>query len=793
MTASNKQYEYFAFISYKREDEKWAKWLQHKLEYYKIPAAIRKQHPKLPKRIRPVFKDTTNLDLGTLSKKIQEGLDASKYLIVICSPHSANSVWVNKEVQSFIDGGREEYIIPFIIGGSPNANDAEKECFPPCLRQLTGDKELLAANINELGRDAAVIKVVAHMFALRFDTLWQRFQRARRRRLLMMAIFSVLMLAMVVLMGVLYVDRNNAYESLAESNQRLEKAYEDLKLSKDSIQIGNHKLSLAYDSIRSGNRLLEISNKDLELRTEELTKSNYYLQRERIRLLAEEATSLFKNNEVLKAYRKIKPFLRTSNNRVPLEPTVTALLNDIAIYLSSEDYRIVDVLPDMGDILQDEYYFSRDGNWYAYGEEGRYLLYNFKTQEIMQLPGSWWGTYDFSFNNNNDELLYCSYGDVHLWDLNHNKELPIEDLPKGDLDEVGEFVRKYVNENDFQEIHFFESDDNDSLGNLDSSNTASNHSYNIDNYPWINSYIRDNDISLLAVHKDGTVFVGKNQDNKIGLYSEDTIFGLEYSFRSDEDSSWLTPYYEFLPSGKDLIVNTNFLTNRHINYIAPKTRTYSETVNDNKINKPHIKYKGHTWQLLDSKGHCQLYTLSDTSDEDSYDSMAGELLLKVGGHVTEFTPFLGWSIGNGQSSLAHAYILDDDNILCLADQGPHMVYKISTKERRYFDENSLDLWVLGHPSVFVIGCKMLNDDTMVDVRGGGVITYYDVPTGHILAEYAVPVELVRETSGFSRVAFLTDKEMLLMGDEDSKSFKITIPSIEQRNEYIIKELDKFWD
>ncbi len=25
--------EYYAFISYKREDEKWAKWLQDKLEY----------------------------------------------------------------------------------------------------------------------------------------------------------------------------------------------------------------------------------------------------------------------------------------------------------------------------------------------------------------------------------------------------------------------------------------------------------------------------------------------------------------------------------------------------------------------------------------------------------------------------------------------------------------------------------------------------------------------------------------------------------------------------------------
>ena len=32
--------EYYAFISYKREDEKWAKWLQHKLEHYKFPTSL---------------------------------------------------------------------------------------------------------------------------------------------------------------------------------------------------------------------------------------------------------------------------------------------------------------------------------------------------------------------------------------------------------------------------------------------------------------------------------------------------------------------------------------------------------------------------------------------------------------------------------------------------------------------------------------------------------------------------------------------------------------------------------
>ena len=42
------EYKYLAFISYKREDEKWAKWLQHKLEHYKLPTSIRKADPSLP-------------------------------------------------------------------------------------------------------------------------------------------------------------------------------------------------------------------------------------------------------------------------------------------------------------------------------------------------------------------------------------------------------------------------------------------------------------------------------------------------------------------------------------------------------------------------------------------------------------------------------------------------------------------------------------------------------------------------------------------------------------------------
>ena len=190
------EYTYYAFISYKREDEKWAKWLQKKLEAYGFPTALRKENPTLPSKIRPVFRDQSELSGGNLKDEIEKGLKGSKYLIVVCSPRAAKSPWVSKEVQYFIDHGRENNIIPFIIGGSPNAANPEDECFPEGLRQLSGEKEILGININEMGREAAAIKVIARMFGLRFDTLWQRHERSKRRRRLAI-IVGVLLFAFV--------------------------------------------------------------------------------------------------------------------------------------------------------------------------------------------------------------------------------------------------------------------------------------------------------------------------------------------------------------------------------------------------------------------------------------------------------------------------------------------------------------------------------------------------------------------------------------------------------------------
>lgn len=176
----NETKKYFAFISYKREDEVWAKWLQHKLEHYKLPLNLNGR-TDLPREIRPIFRDKSDLAGGVLAEEINNALENSQYLIVICSPRAAQSEWVGKEVQTFIELGRTDKIIPFIIGGTAHSENPEDECFPMALLELPAEQEVLGININEMGRDAAAVKVVAQMFGLRFDELWQRWEREQKK------------------------------------------------------------------------------------------------------------------------------------------------------------------------------------------------------------------------------------------------------------------------------------------------------------------------------------------------------------------------------------------------------------------------------------------------------------------------------------------------------------------------------------------------------------------------------------------------------------------------------------
>lgn len=175
----------YAFISYNHYDVKAAKWLHKKLESYRLPTEIHNEFED-SKYLRPVFRDQEDLNTGVLGDELRKHLESSKYLIVICSPNSAKSEWVSNEVKAFIEWGRLEHIIPFIIDGIPNSG-GEDECFPVSLRKYVAenpDRELLGINILEVGREKAFVRVVSRMLGVSFDELWKRHERERRKRTL---------------------------------------------------------------------------------------------------------------------------------------------------------------------------------------------------------------------------------------------------------------------------------------------------------------------------------------------------------------------------------------------------------------------------------------------------------------------------------------------------------------------------------------------------------------------------------------------------------------------------------
>ena len=93
------EYQYYAFVSYRSSDEKWAKWVQQQIEAYKLPAVLQKKNPQAPKtRIRPLFRYHTDIQPNELKEELRSKLEQSQYLLVICSPRSAQSQWVGQEI-----------------------------------------------------------------------------------------------------------------------------------------------------------------------------------------------------------------------------------------------------------------------------------------------------------------------------------------------------------------------------------------------------------------------------------------------------------------------------------------------------------------------------------------------------------------------------------------------------------------------------------------------------------------------------------------------------------------------
>lgn len=181
-------YKYFAFISYNSKDTAWGKRVQKKLESYRMPSTLCSEHGWNRKPLKPIFFAPTDIQPGGLTAELQERLKASRNLIVICSPNSAKSKWVGKEIEYFHSLGRTENIHFFIVDGIPHSGNEDTECFNPIVETL-GLPEILGANIHEktsrwpwVNKERAYVQLITKLLGVEFDSIWQRHKRMMKQK-----------------------------------------------------------------------------------------------------------------------------------------------------------------------------------------------------------------------------------------------------------------------------------------------------------------------------------------------------------------------------------------------------------------------------------------------------------------------------------------------------------------------------------------------------------------------------------------------------------------------------------
>lgn len=237
---------YIAFISYRhtKRDAAIAKRVHTLIENYIIPKSLRKDGKKLG----VVFRDEEELPIASdLSESIRMALDASRYLIVICSPEANESPWVKREVNYFLKNHDAQDAFVVLADGEP------KDVFPReltyVLNKRTGEfqeVEPLAMDVRADSIGAAlkktntyIKKLYAGMLGCSYDRLVQREKLRRLKR--MMALTALCLVLVSCFIGMLFVKNRE----LSQRNEELQAAIELTLLRESEILVEQSDKALA--------------------------------------------------------------------------------------------------------------------------------------------------------------------------------------------------------------------------------------------------------------------------------------------------------------------------------------------------------------------------------------------------------------------------------------------------------------------------------------------------------------------------------------------------------------------
>jgi tetratricopeptide (TPR) repeat protein len=183
--------KYRAFLSYSRADAGVARLVSGRLERFRIDRDLVGRPTRVgpvPEALRPIFRNRRDFfTRPSLGAATVAALADSAALIILASPHSVRSKYVNEQVRLFKLRHPERPVIVLIVEGTPD--DPEKRSFPPALRFVVAPDwaespaDALLPDLHEGdGFELAIAKVVGRLIGLAPQDVYHRAERTRRRR-----------------------------------------------------------------------------------------------------------------------------------------------------------------------------------------------------------------------------------------------------------------------------------------------------------------------------------------------------------------------------------------------------------------------------------------------------------------------------------------------------------------------------------------------------------------------------------------------------------------------------------
>jgi hypothetical protein len=196
------------FICYSEEDEPFAAKLAHFLRRYQTPAELRDQFGRKLK----VVKDELSLGGTAYEAFLEQQLQHSRKLMVICSPAARSSEVVNEKIERFAERHGAENIIPIIVEGLPNGllkkNQNGEKAFPEALCQVINEPDANDYNGFDIRKNKfhkgayekpwyTLLSQIYDVDRTRMAQL-DRNQRFNKKRSFFISLFTVFLLTVVV-------------------------------------------------------------------------------------------------------------------------------------------------------------------------------------------------------------------------------------------------------------------------------------------------------------------------------------------------------------------------------------------------------------------------------------------------------------------------------------------------------------------------------------------------------------------------------------------------------------------